>query len=192
MMLDFVRKILGQPDFVGPYMRLQNDITTVELFTNNANKRKQFFSSIAIPKKLMYAPNVPQTTFDHEDFCSLFLPKILPRHLLIINEVVSNNTFLVNLCEVIYPYLMSKQTPSIKLVARLAGMSVRTFQRYLRTQGFIYNELLLDLKLATAQFMFVEEKRSVTEVASILGYSVPNHLSRAFKTRYGVTPKQVC
>jgi AraC-like DNA-binding protein len=110
--------------------------------------------------------------------------------MLIINEVVANNRFLVNLCEVLYPYLSGKM-PTIAFISQLSDMSVRSFQRYLKSQGFVYSQLVLDLKLATAQFMFVEEKRCVAEVAGLLGYPYPNHLSRAFKMRYGVTPKQI-
>lgn len=74
-------------------------------------------------------------------------------------------------------------------VARLAGLNdfklKKGFRELFHTTVFTY---LTDLRLQYARQLLLEERRSVREVADVLGYSHIHHFSHAFKKRFGYLP----
>ena len=75
-------------------------------------------------------------------------------------------------------------------LAQVCGVSMRTLQRYFRSQ---YNQTVSDwlreMRLNEA-LHFLKACDSVKEVAFELGYKQPSHFTRDFKKRFGVPPRE--
>ena len=78
--------------------------------------------------------------------------------------------------------------PSTKEVADLAGVSARSLQRELRSQGVSYRELLDRVRFDAARSLLCEDGRPVTEVALHLGYGDASNFTHAFTRWAGVSP----
>jgi AraC-like DNA-binding protein len=85
------------------------------------------------------------------------------------------------------PYL-SEGAPSVQLAARLAGTSVRSFQRSLTECGTSFSRLFDELRLSTALELLQAEKLRMLDVAGELGYSDAAHFTRAFRRWTGIPP----
>jgi AraC-like DNA-binding protein len=79
----------------------------------------------------------------------------------------------------------------METVARQLGLSRATLFRKLKAEGATYDEVLQTLRRDRAQKLLNEEKRSVHQVAHMLGFSDPAAFSRAFKRWTGVSPSEV-
>jgi len=81
--------------------------------------------------------------------------------------------------------------PSLPELARQVGLNECTLKRGFRQVfgttafGYLYNH-----RLEEARQLLLERRLNVSEVAHALGFSNCSHLSRAFRQRYGVSPKQ--
>ncbi len=62
----------------------------------------------------------------------------------------------------------------------------RLFKKIL---GVTIGQYITDKKLEYSKLLLTQQNKSVTETAEILGYSIPNNFSRAFKDKFGQTPK---
>jgi AraC-like DNA-binding protein len=78
--------------------------------------------------------------------------------------------------------------PSICMVAKLLGMSVRTLQRRLDDHGVAFRDLVQDIRCELAQRYLADRGASLTEVAFLLGYSELSTFDRAFRRWTGSTP----
>ena len=77
-----------------------------------------------------------------------------------------------------------------KYVAECLGRSQRTFQREIKMDtGYSFKQLQLIVRLEVAQELFAEGY-NVNQVADLLSFSSPAHLSRAFKEEFGITPSK--
>lgn len=80
---------------------------------------------------------------------------------------------------------------TISAVAEHIGLSPvyfrRLFHRYVGTNPKHY---LLNLRLQTAQFMLLQENRSITEIAMLSGFGSPQQFSKCFRQIVGVTPSE--
>ena len=81
--------------------------------------------------------------------------------------------------------------PSLVELSRIAGINEfklkRGFKEMFDTTVFGY---LSEHRLELAKQDILEGKKTATEIAFELGYASPQHFSRAFKQKYGVSPKQ--
>jgi AraC-like DNA-binding protein len=76
-------------------------------------------------------------------------------------------------------------------LAELAGVSLRTLQRYFRAQyGVTVSEWLTSIRLSEASERIRAGGR-VKEVALDLGYKQLSHFSREFKRAYGKPPSRL-
>lgn len=79
---------------------------------------------------------------------------------------------------------------SVSDLAQLSGRSLSTFNRDFKA---IYQmsakHWLLEKRLSKAKELLESEKHSVTDVAMTVGYNNVSHFIKAFKTRYGLTPR---
>jgi AraC-like DNA-binding protein len=76
-------------------------------------------------------------------------------------------------------------------LAELAGVSLRTLQRYFRAQyGITVSEWLTSIRLSEAGDRIRAGDR-VKEVALDLGYKQLSHFSREFKRAYGKPPSRL-
>lgn len=72
--------------------------------------------------------------------------------------------------------------------ARKLGMSRRSLQRKLKTQGVSYRKLLKQIRYELAMNLLTQENTSIEETAFLLGYSEKSSFYRAFKEWTGKTP----
>src|SRR5215468_7408604 len=78
--------------------------------------------------------------------------------------------------------------PSQALIAKQMGMSERTLQRRLQTEGTTFNELLEQARRTIACSYLADRKLAAYEVSFLLGYAEPATFFRAFKRWTGKTP----
>jgi len=78
--------------------------------------------------------------------------------------------------------------PSIAVVARSLGMSVRSLQRRLREEGTSFQEVLDGIRKALALGRLREARVEADELAFVLGFSHINSFYRAFRRWTGMTP----
>ena len=86
--------------------------------------------------------------------------------------------------------LPERNYPTIESAARVAGMSVRSFQRRLGDEGVSYSQLVDRVRLDRATRLLDTPGARVIDVALEVGYSDPAHFTRAFRRWTGVTPRQ--
>jgi AraC-like DNA-binding protein len=79
--------------------------------------------------------------------------------------------------------------PKLQTVAHKLGISVRTLQRKLRTEGTSIQDLLDEVRSDLSKSYLREPKLALCEVAYLLGFSEPSAFHRAFRRWTGMTPK---
>jgi AraC-like DNA-binding protein len=80
--------------------------------------------------------------------------------------------------------------PTIRQMADLANVSVRTLQRRLATEGQTYARMVDQARVELAVELLRDTESTHVEIAAELGYSEPNNFARAFKRWTGKTPEQ--
>lgn len=76
-------------------------------------------------------------------------------------------------------------------VARRLGMSQRSLQRQLGTEGLTYKDLLQATRQSLAQHYLVKTDLPVAEISFLLGFEEPNSFFRAFRGWTGQTPDRL-
>jgi AraC-like DNA-binding protein len=80
---------------------------------------------------------------------------------------------------------------SIERIARCFAWEKRTLQRYLREDSnTTYQQLLDGVRFETACFYLKESELPVIQVSLLAGFSEPTNFSRAFRRRFGVSPRE--
>lgn len=80
--------------------------------------------------------------------------------------------------------------PALEHVAHTLGLSEWALQRKLRDQGLSFTQLVDQIRQESAMNHLKQQNLSVTQLASLLGYSETSAFSRAFKRWFGLSPKQ--
>lgn len=80
--------------------------------------------------------------------------------------------------------------PSKAAIARVLGMSARNLQRHLADEGTSFKDLLESARASLARSYLGEGRRSVTEIAFLLGFADTSAFSRAFKRWTGSSPRE--
>jgi transcriptional regulator GlxA family with amidase domain len=76
-------------------------------------------------------------------------------------------------------------------LARLAHMSVRTFERKFRSRFHLSpQKYLRKLRLRTASRCLIYTRQSLADVALGCGFGDQSHFSREFRRHFGRTPRQ--
>ncbi len=83
-------------------------------------------------------------------------------------------------------------TANIEQVESSLGLHKRTLQRNLFEQGSSFRQLKEEVLKEQAASLLLRKKMEIEAVATELGYSEPSAFHRAFKSWFGVTPKQFC
>lgn len=80
--------------------------------------------------------------------------------------------------------------PSLSELSRIAGLNEykfkKGFKEMFQTTAFGY---LSDYRLSIAKQFLAQGQKSINELSYELGYSSPQHFSKAFKKKYGIPPK---
>jgi AraC-like DNA-binding protein len=78
--------------------------------------------------------------------------------------------------------------PTLDRMAHHLAMSPRTFQRALSADGFVYKDLLEEVRMECCQRYLERDGASVSDLGYLLGYSDPSAFIKAFKRWYGIAP----
>lgn len=83
------------------------------------------------------------------------------------------------------------KNPSLEETARISGYSPSYFSRLFQSQlGKSYSDYLIDIRIGYVQYLLLNTKKSITEIAMETGYSHSSNLSEQFKKHTGLTPLQ--
>jgi AraC-like DNA-binding protein len=80
--------------------------------------------------------------------------------------------------------------PALDEVAQTLGLSDWALQRKLRDYGLSFTQLVDQIRRDSAMSHLKQQNLSITQLASLLGYSETSAFSRAFKRWFGLSPKQ--
>ncbi len=100
----------------------------------------------------------------------------------------SNNSRIARIKSLIEDRL-SNRSLDPALIARDAGLSVRSLHRAFAEQGKTFSRVLLDLRLDHARALIErEDDLPLISVALASGFADPAHFSRNYRTQFGETP----
>jgi AraC-like DNA-binding protein len=86
--------------------------------------------------------------------------------------------------------LLSNGNCSIENVARLYACDKRTLQRYLKDEGMSYQQILDEVRFELARNYMKQPDVTLTQLALLVGFTDASNFSRAFKQRFGISPRQ--
>lgn len=78
---------------------------------------------------------------------------------------------------------------SIVDAARRLGISSRTLQRRLKTEGVTYKELVKETRERLSRHYLLNTPLSYGEISFLVGYDEPSSFFRAFRKWTGMTPE---
>ena len=85
---------------------------------------------------------------------------------------------------------IDKSPPTLDRMASSFGMTERSLRRNLVNEGHPFRELLDTVRRDLCALYFQEDKRSLSEIALLLGYSDLSAFTRAHKRWHGVAPSK--
>jgi AraC-like DNA-binding protein len=74
--------------------------------------------------------------------------------------------------------------------AKLANLSVRSFQRKLASSGMTYKDMVDQVRAEVAVEMLKEREMTLTEISTALEYSTVSNFARAFERWMGQAPTE--
>lgn len=95
-----------------------------------------------------------------------------------------------NIVRLMNQYALSNLT--VTDLAALSGRSIASFNRdFKKAYSTTPKRWLLEKRLEHANTLLAQTDQTVTDIALQVGYENVSHFIKAFKTKYGVTPKQL-
>lgn len=85
---------------------------------------------------------------------------------------------------------LDKTPPTLDRMATAFGMSERTLRRKLADEGLAFRDLLDRVRQDLCALYVLEDKRNLSEIALLLGYSDLSAFTRAYKRWYGIAPSR--
>jgi AraC-like DNA-binding protein len=86
--------------------------------------------------------------------------------------------------------LLPHGTARVSEIARLLGVSKRSFARRLSFEGLTFSDVLDKLRADLAERSLSEDDLSISQIAWLLGYQEVSALTHAFKRWTGTTPRE--
>lgn len=81
--------------------------------------------------------------------------------------------------------------PSLEELSKTVGLNIKKLkQGFKEVYGAPVFTFLLNYKLEFAKKLLLENQFNVSEIGAKIGYSTSSHFISAFKSKYGITPKQ--
>jgi AraC-like DNA-binding protein len=164
----------------------------LELTTQTNRSLEQCRELLGFPVRFESAANA--LLFSHSDV-DLALPTAHPRlasvHERIADEYLARLNHLQTSARVRAVILkcLPDGEPRRDSVARGLGMSERTLQRRLKTEGYSFQQLLDDARKELAEKYMEREDMSLAEAAYLLGFEDQSSFFRAVKRWFGTTPR---
>jgi AraC-like DNA-binding protein len=90
----------------------------------------------------------------------------------------------------IFAAIEASGEPSSDTVARSLGMSGRTLRRRLERDGRSFRELLDQTRMAAADRMLLDPERTISQIASALGFAEASSFSRCYRRLRRMTPRE--
>jgi AraC-like DNA-binding protein len=88
------------------------------------------------------------------------------------------------------PLIRARYLQAFAAAAEAAGMSVRSLQRRLASEGLTFSQLIDEVRFEMAVPQLRDPDIRLTDIALSLGYSDPAHFTRAFGRWGGVSPSE--
>jgi AraC-like DNA-binding protein len=85
---------------------------------------------------------------------------------------------------------IDKSPPTLDRMAKSFGMSERTLRRKLVEENYPFRELVDLVRQDLCKLYFMEDQRSLSEIALLLGYSDLSAFTRAYKRWFGHAPSK--
>jgi AraC-like DNA-binding protein len=85
--------------------------------------------------------------------------------------------------------MLTDAIPTVRDMAKVCGTSVRSFQRRLSREGFVYSALVDEVRQGHALRLLTMPNATAKSVSADLGYEYPSSLTRAMLRWTGSTPK---
>lgn len=85
---------------------------------------------------------------------------------------------------------VDKSPPTLDRMAASFGMTERTLRRKLLEEGVPFRDLLDRVRQDLCGLYFLEDRRSLSEIAFLLGYSELSAFTRAYKRWHGIPPSK--
>ncbi len=206
--LHFISDYISKGNALKAYLFFFNDDIIVEFLSSRKVALTGNLSPLAGPHKLevnegvhTYLKALNESTKTMHNSLPLLRLKLLELlHLLDLND---HNNLLRRLLFQVHKNkskrnivrLMEKchlTTLTSRDYATLSGRSLSTFNREFK---LLYNttpsKWLKDTRLEHAHHLLTSQLSAVTEVSLEIGYSNTSHFIKAFKAKFGVTPKQI-
>lgn len=99
----------------------------------------------------------------------------------------SEQTTLNEVRKAIY-LLLPMGRASIEQIALSLGLNVRTLQRRLEEGGVTFSDLINEVRRGLVVRYMENPRYSLSQIADLLGYSVPSSFTRWFSSQFGKTP----
>lgn len=93
-------------------------------------------------------------------------------------------------CRHVLKCILGFGEPKREHVANILNMSISSLQRRLKQDGFSFQQILLNTRKELSFEFLVQQKRSATDVAVLLGYQSASQFFKAFKLWFNMTPLQ--
>lgn len=84
---------------------------------------------------------------------------------------------------------LAEGEPSLELIAERLELTAAGLQRRLREEGLSFSQLVEQTRRELA-LHYLRQRRPISELAALLGYSETSAFSRAFRRWFGVSPRQ--
>ncbi len=85
---------------------------------------------------------------------------------------------------------IGRESLTIEQFSEIVGVSERTIQRHLKTEGATFRKIKESLNVAFAKRVMIQRDASISDVAEHLGYADTSQFIRAFKKSENITPYQ--
>lgn len=136
---------------------------------------------------LLFAPGAIDITVARGDS---YMHESVRRLILAQQSSLSEDSLPEQLKVLIRPLLPTGQC-SVERLARCFACEKRTLQRYLREDyDTTYQQLLDEVRFETACYYLRESQLPMTQLAQLAGFSESTNFARAFRRRFGESPRQ--
>lgn len=107
-----------------------------------------------------------------------------------LSSLVSEKSPIIRACRLYLYEEMDKSPPTLARTAQAVGMTERTLRRRIREEGTTFRAVIEGLRKQLCGLYLAENKRSIEEIAQLLGYSETSAFTRAHMRWYGVPPSR--